>query len=198
MANLKLNKDKLVALVDKVAMDKKNIILAVIVGLTLIYVDFSFVLKPQLAGFKVINGRIIERKKEINKLKTELQQTKDIKLEQEKEGKQLLKSKKIISEGDMPALLKVISDLANKNQVRLNQIKPAKEIKDAKAAKAQKFDVMSITLDLTADYHRLGAFINDLENNDALVWFSDLRAVSNPNDFFHQDVKLVIKAYVKK
>jgi Tfp pilus assembly protein PilO len=198
MANLKLNKSKIIALVDKVAMDKKNIILAVIVGLTLIYVDFSFVLKPQLQASKVIDGKIRERKKEINKVKLDLQASRDIKLEQEKEGKQLSKAKKIISEGEMPALLKVISDLANKNQVRLNQIKPSRDTKDAKSAKAQKFDTISISLDLTAGYHQLGAFINDMENGDALVWLSDLRVVSNPNDFFHQDVRLIFKAYVKK
>jgi len=82
---------------------------------------------------------------------------------------------------------------------------PSKELKpsDAKPSKNEKepqapaFIPVKITLDLTCTYHRLGAFINELENSKDFIAVEEVRIISDPANNYQEKVNLVLKTYAK-
>lgn len=189
-----MNKLNLLNKLESIDLDKKKIILVGVIFLLVIYIDFTYLLKLQLKGIKTLNPKIIKLKKDINNL------TKDSAIIQDLKGKSLkgttgggtLKVKKIISPDQLPQLLQDISDVANANQVKLINLTKISPSKDAKS------DEERISLDLTCDYHHFGAFINALENAGKFMSMEEIKITSDPANYFQQNVKLVLKIYVKK
>lgn len=178
--------------------DKKVLMFIVLASVVIFYLDYSSVLRLQLQSIKKISSNIVNRKKDIGALRKELAELGNLKAKQLSRGKEPAKIKEFITEERLPFLLKEISDIANKNQVRINQIKPSKgAAQDAKQLKLEKSFTVLIALDLTADYHKLGSFLNDLEENKTYFSVEEIKITPNANDLFHQGVKLVLKTNVK-
>lgn len=178
--------------------NNKVLILFVLVSVVIFYLDYSFVLRLQLQSVNKINSNIVNKKKNVGTLHKELAEVQDLKAKQLSQGKEPVRIKKFISEERMPFLLKEISDIANKNRVRINQIKLSKGLaQDSKQLKLEKFFCVLIALDLTAEYHKAGSFLNDLEENETYFSVEEIKITPNANDLFHQGVKLVLKTNVK-
>lgn len=190
---------KLNDLVNKVASDNKTIILSIIIFLIIVYLDFSFIMQSQITANKNIGLKIKALKKDTEKFRKEFADFQEQKNKQKGQANnKMAKLKVLIAEGDIPDLIKEISDLANKNQIRIDQIKPTKEAKDTKQPKAEKFESIKLLLDLSADYHNFGSFINDLENGNVFLAVDKFKIAASPNDYFHQNIELTITTNVKK
>jgi Tfp pilus assembly protein PilO len=184
-------------LLNKLGADIQRLFLIILVGAVVIYADYAFIIKLQLGGIGSAKTKIVKLKKDIAVL------NKDLALMQQSQGqmkqKTPLKPKTIISEDEMTGLLQRIYNLANKNKVRIIQIRP---LKDPKAKEevmgAQKVIPMAIAMNLSCVYHSLGSFINDLENAEQFLAVQDLKIVRSPGDYMRQNVTLNLKTYVKK
>lgn len=180
----------------------KMFFLAIAVCLIAPYLDFAFLMKLQLSGVKNLELKITRLKKDLSALEKDLLRMQELKNKQlEKKDKWLLGAKKIISEEYKASLLQDVSNLANKNGVRIMQMKPEKappSQKQERVSSPEKFTPLLITLDLFCDYHQMGAFINDLENAQILIAVQNIKIASQPKDFLRQKVSLVLRTYVKK
>lgn len=110
-------------------------------------------------------------------------------------------TKEIINEAELPLLLQDITDMANKNNVKILQLNPANKEAAApgkKGATAAGINYSLITLELTCDYHSLSAFIGEIENAQKFMAVEELRINPQSDSIFQQDVTLIIKTYVKK
>lgn len=182
-----------------IQLDNKKITLIVLVFAVIVYVDYSYVLKAQLDSKNSKAVKIAKLEKDLVKLE------KDFALMQQNRGKQIaqLETKRLILESEIPGLLKYISGLANKNGIRITQMSPSKESRprEEKPSKdgnnPSAFIPVKITLDLTCTYHRLGMFINELENSKDLIAVEELRIISNPGNYLQEKVSMVLKTYVK-
>lgn len=187
---------------EKFNLDNKKIILLVLASLVVVYLDFSFFIKSQLNGIKDITPKIIELKSDIGAVSKDLASMQDLKAKQDKtKQSSTVKAKKIIREEDLPDLLEYISGLANKNNIKIMQIKPSKELKtkDSAAVKeAPKFSPILISLDLICVYHNLGLFLTDIENAGSLMGVEALKIESVPTNYQQERVNLVLRTYVKK
>ena len=135
-------------LLNKLGADLQKLVLIVLVGVAVLYIDYAFIIKLQLKSIGGAKTKIIKLKKDIVALDKDLalmQQSQD-----QMKQKTPLKPKTIISEGEMTGLLQGIYSLANKNKVRIIQIRP---LKDPKAKEevmgTQKMMPMAITMDLS-------------------------------------------------
>ena len=194
MINL-LNKfQTLIKLRDK--LDNKTILLIILVWLIIICITFSFLIKLQLATIRAVTGKIIRLEKDTDAL------TKNLALMQQEKIKQktVSKAKKIIPEEEVSLLLQDISNIANKHNVKIMELKPSKEskAKETKATPTAELTPILITLDLFCSYHNLGSFINDLENAEVFMAVEELKITPQQADYFKQRVSLVLKTYVKK
>lgn len=187
---------------EKLELDNKKLILIILIFVIFLYADFNFLLKIQLAALKTSEPKIASLKKDFDNLRKDLVKMQELKKKQIEPGqKTLLRLKKIISSEQLTSLLQDLSNIANKNDIKIEQIKPSKEgqaLKQGKIALIDKFQPVLITLDLTCDYHHLGKFINDIEDGENYVAIQGMKIKSQPNEYFKQKVNLVLKTYVKK
>lgn len=199
---IKLDKNLLLTIRKKLESDKKMTLLIIPVCLILLYLDFTFVMKPQLSGIKTLTPKIIKLKKDLSGIEKDLLRMQDLKNKQiEGKLKQFSGAPKIISEEYIALLLQEVSDLANKNAVRIVQMKPEKAAQSQKQEKVSppaKITPLLINLELLCDYHHLGGFLNDLENAQSFIAVQNIKITSQAADFFRQKVNLVLRTYVKK
>lgn len=179
---------------DLLTLDKKKAILIIVIGLAVISIDCVVFIKLQLRKIKTVAPQVVKLRAEIDTLTKDLANIQDLKRRQN-ETKQKTGDKKIISEEEVPLFLQEISDIANNNKVKIMQIKPAKEIP---AESGAKFNHLIITLDLSCDYHQLGAFLNNLWASRGGIVVQNMKISRDPGNYFSQNVNLVVKTYVKK
>ena len=195
--------EKLSALraLERLELDNKKIILIILFSVFVLYLDINFVFKNQLQALEKIEPVIVGLKKDLENLKSDLGKMQELKKKQIEPSQKALKAKKIIPSEQLASLLQNLSDIANKNDVKIEQIKPVKDTQISKQDKLpgmDKFQPVLITLGLTSDYHNLGKFINDIESGQIFISVESAKITSQQADFFKQKVNLVLKTYVKK
>jgi Tfp pilus assembly protein PilO len=201
----------------KLAQDKKKLAIAAVIFVILLYADFALVVGSQIKGVKDLKAKIIALRKDIDTLNNDIKYVK----KNADSGAAPVKVKKLISEKEIPSLMQNISVLANENGVRIMQIDSVKEVpktskksapgkdgkaaKDAKASKASKAKDASaslisvkIKMDVISGYHKLGNFINEIENADRFCMIEDLLVIRDPADSMKHKISLAVKAYVRK
>ncbi len=191
----------MINLLNKIKLDNRKILLLIIASVVLIYLDFTFIAKLQLNSLKNSKPKITKLRRDLDILNKDLRRMQDLKNKQAEMSKTILaKAKKLISEEQVSALLRDISDIANKNSVKIEQIKPSKEsqVKSDKNAPLAKFTLLSINLELSCDYHHLGKFINDLENADTYMAVQRLNITPKQSNYINQKATLELRVYVKK
>lgn len=205
---------KITKIIDSFSMikwDNKKIILLILCITAILYIDYSFIMKPQIDNLKLLKPKITELKKDIDDLNKDLANLSKFKKEQSNNTG--AKNIKVVSENELSLLLEDISNIANKNNVRIMQISPSKvkdakegkNIKEAKNAKETKketkalnFTTLNISLDLSSSYHNLGKFINDLENGDKFLAVDAMGIAPVKDNYLRHKISLVLKTYVKK
>jgi hypothetical protein len=185
---------------DNIQLDNQKKILIVIFFVLIVYVDLSYILKAQLAGLNSLNPKISRLEKDLKNLNHDLE---NMRIAKGKQGlvkqKAVLKSSKILPEGQISGLMQDISNEANKSNIRIIQIRPSRETLNAKSAiPADKFMPILINLDMICDYHNLGRFINWLENSEVFMQVQELKISTQALDYIKQKVVLVIKTYAAK
>jgi len=179
-------------------LDNKKIALIVIVCVLIFYADFMFIFKLQLKGINATSPKITKIKKDMASLSKELSQMQDLQLLQ-KGRPEAAKHKEIISEDKILLLLQEISDLANKNKIKVIQINTSKQAKAQEETVAgEKLLSVLIVLDLSCDYHALGNFLNALEDSSQYTELQDMKILRDARNYLLENASLVLKAYVKK
>jgi Tfp pilus assembly protein PilO len=178
-------------------LDNKKILLIALFALFIIYIDCHFVIKMQLANLRVLNPKVAKLKKDITAFKKDFAVVNSLKVKPEQAG---VNEKQVISEKDLPDLLEYISEIGNKNNVRIMQIKSSRETKtkEVKPLPGVKFILVYISLDIFSNYHNLGVFINALENGDKFIAVHELKIAPDKKDYMRQQANLTLKTYVKK
>jgi len=186
-------------------MNNKKLILIALLAVFFLYADYTFVLQPRLKNINSLSAKISKRRADIGSLSKDLAKLEEAKRKAKEAGNDIpAKSKSILSDADIPLLLNEISAIANNFQIKIMQIKPVKEIvKDAKGAKtkpakARNFTAELITLELTGDYHDFGKFLNTLEDNKVLLIAEDCKISPLQGNYLQQNIKLVLRTYVKE
>lgn len=183
-------------------LDNKKIFLILVICIIFLYLDFSFIFKSQLGALKITEPKIAALKRDLGNFKKDMLKMDELKKKQiEPAQKSAEKLKKIISSEQLAGLLQDLSDIANKNDIKIEQIKPSKNSqipqKD-KIAGIDKLQPVLITLDLTGDYHHFGKFLNDIEGAQVFIAVQNMKISSGAGEYFKQKVNLVLRTYVKK
>jgi Tfp pilus assembly protein PilO len=181
-------------------LDKKKLILILLIAAAVLYLEATVLLKGQYDGFIALKPKIAKVKKDLQALDADLKRMKEMKAKQAKTGEKPAGNfKRMIFEPQKEALLEDIADIANKHKVTILQMKPVKEtVGAAKGAATAAQAGLLINMELACDYHNLGYFLNDLENGDVIFSVQSMKIKSKEKDYLKQAVSLVLKTYVKK
>lgn len=186
---------------NELKLDNKKIFLIVLACLLILYIDFAFIIKLQLQGIRTLTPKVIKMKKDIDFLAKDLSSMQDLERKAGKDKAQIesLRPKEIISEDKILLLLQEISDLANKNKVKIMQINTSRDKKAPEEIIAgERLSPIIITLDLTCGYHSLGTFINALENARQFIDVQDMKIIRDPRNYLLLNANLILKTYAKK
>ena len=199
-------------LLQDLARDKKKLAIAGVVLAALVYGDFSFVISSQIQGLRSLNQKIVSLRKDIESLNSDIKYVKNT----TSKMVTLVTNKKLPLEKEIPLLMQNISAIANKNGIRIMQIDFTKDaaIQAKKApvsSKSKKADsasvgqgaaaVMSavkVKLEIVGSYHKLGNFINEIENAEKLCIIDELSISRDPANPLKQNITMVVKTYVKR
>ena len=175
--------------------DKQKLIALTLAFVVIVYVDFSFILQAQVKASSNSKIKVTKLQADILAVKRDM----SVMQQNQSKDKALVQAKRIVSEGELLSLLGNISSIAKNNAVRITQINPQKSSRwPAKAGQQQSaFLPVSIKLDMSCGYHNLGAFINDLENNEYAVSVEDIRITPDFSAGLKERVLLTLKTYVK-
>ncbi|MFH0918176.1 MAG: type 4a pilus biogenesis protein PilO [Candidatus Omnitrophota bacterium] len=186
LADLKLDQQKKIAI----------IVLLVLIA----YVDSVYILKAQRSGLKGLNVKIAKLNKDLVNLNQGLENMRLVKVQPGTAAlKKATRPSKILPEGRISEILQEISSAANRFDIRISQIRPSRPAQKEKSAIGQdKLTSLLINLDLVADYHSLGKFIQSLENSPVFMGVQELKISTQLPDYMKQKVTLVIKTYVTK
>jgi Tfp pilus assembly protein PilO len=162
-----------------------------IICLVILVVDYQFLLSAQFRSIADAKNKISQAKSDIVKLEA------DIRLMQEfkKKAQTPQKTQRLITEEDVPAVLKDISDVANKYQLRVMQIRTSREAYNPKS-KSTILGVM-ISLDIFGSYYNFMRFLSDMESKDIFLRLNDISIQSVEATPLIQNIKLSFKTYIK-
>jgi hypothetical protein len=182
-------------------LNRNKIILIVIASLFLAYLDFSLLIQLQSRGISALRPKIVKLNKDIADFTKELSAVKEF--EQNKSlpanQKELARAKKIIKEDELPLLLEDITDMANKGNIKIMQIRPGKDPKaKEETISGVKLIPVTITLNFSCGYHSLGNFISAIENSNKFMLAQEIKILAGKESYLAQEVALTIKSYVKK
>ncbi|MFA4888651.1 MAG: type 4a pilus biogenesis protein PilO [Candidatus Omnitrophota bacterium] len=195
------DKTTIMKLRDKLGLySNKKILLSLLICLVIICLDYSLVIRRQLANLKGLRIKITELKSNLDTFQKDAKNMQDLKIRQLAEEKNpALKLQKLIPEDGVSSFLEDISDAANKNEIKIIQIKPSRASPGKeKNALLAKFPILLVSLEAIGSYHALGKFLNDLEMGN---YFSEVQSLNISNiggNYAKQKISLVLRSYVRK
>jgi Tfp pilus assembly protein PilO len=185
----------------------KNFVWIVLAGCALVlYLDFSVLLRTQLAGMSAQRNKIRVLRSDLAQLQRSLAVFDKEKINQ----RQVLSSaKRLLLDDEIPAVMKFILDMANAAEVKIAQIKPVQQAgrqekkkavsrRTSSPQKPAQVRELSLMLNLTAGYHDLGVFLDTLEQSKQYLLIDNMTVASNPKKYYDHTVTMVIKTYLKK
>jgi type IV pilus assembly protein PilO len=166
----------------------------------IIFLDFFFIMKPQIRWLKDLGTKI-------RQLKSQIEQTdRDIALIVQLQ-KQYQSSKKDMSdierrvpqEEDIPLILQDISSAANSSMIKIFQIRPMKEEKEViLETKSGKYYRIPISIVAKGGYHLFGKFLNKLENSEIFMSINNLEISPSASDYKRHNINLIINTFIFK
>ncbi len=162
-------------------------------------INFFVLMQPQLNSLSKINP-------EIKTLKTDLKNVNNnlARLAQYRKEVDNLRinmdevNEKVRKRGEVPIILEKISVIAEKNNIKINQIVPNPESEEVILENNERryFD-LPVTIKAKGNYHDFGRFINDIENNNEAFIKIGTFTIQNKNDSSKShDINVVLMAMV--
>jgi hypothetical protein len=182
-------------LLQDIKQDKQKLI-AVLIAFGIIFIlDCMFIVKAQLSAAGQLGVKISRLKKDIAAVNKELALIKPaIPGQSGNSGN----GSKMYTEEEIPLLMEAVSLYARENNIKVMQINPVKESMPKEKLPSGEVLGLRVKLNLNARYHKLGAFISDLEKSDHPVFVEEIRISRAADDPMRLDVNLTLRTYVKK
>ncbi len=181
--------------VNEIRQDKNKVVLVLLLCAGLAYADFNFVIGAQIKSVRGLTKKAAEMNKDIRRLETEMQT-----LRQQAAASNTLPAQEIsvLSEGELPFLLKFVSEAARACEVKVMQISANKsEVRD-RGLEAKGVVPVAVKLEMVGGYHNLMAFVNKLETAAYAFFVSELKIAPDRADAQKQRATMTVKTYVKR
>lgn len=182
--------------------EQKKAALIIILAITFLSIDFSFILKPQIKSLNAIALKRHQSGVSFGQYKDNSPYVKNLRADfQNLKNKSEDIEKNIFSDSDMALLLDFLSQKALSCGIKIIQIKPQslsgqkEEISGGGIGYA--FFPLALKLQLNSGYHQLGVFLSQVEENP-LISVEDLRISASTTELTKQITELTLTVYVTK
>jgi Tfp pilus assembly protein PilO len=160
--------------------------------------DFSTVMRLQLGLIASLDKNIKHLDASITELSNNDQRLAQFKAQLDLARKACKSFESMVyHKGDVPKVLKSISSIANDCGITLEQLMPkALSAKPLVENKDGKYYTMTIAIGLRGGYHRLGQFVNRMEQNRLFWQVDELNITADPRDPSREYVKMNLKVLI--
>lgn len=179
---MKLNKEQL-----------EKLILGVVFGIIVIVVLMTLVFGPNLKRIGILRIGIHEEREKVVKAEKEILRFPTVKLNLKRLREEVRQYQVNMPEATPDWLLERLNNLGSETEISFDKIEPRGYI-----TQAGLYWLQGLHIELKTDYHRLGRFINKLENLSPFIKVIDLSIVSNKDNINKHVVKLTVGTYVEE
>ena len=176
-------------------MDQKNWYYILAGLLVLVFVlDYFILMKPQLGTLAKINPEIKILSDNLKRTKTDIARITEYKdqIQKLKEGVDALRLR-VRTKQEVPIVLEKISRIANKNQVKVDQIMPNPlQQKVLLEGNDRTYFDLPIIIEARSGYHDFGRFINELEKDETFFKIDEFTVAAMTGSRLNA-VKLTLK-----
>lgn len=157
--------------------DRKTVLLFGGVAL-LIYLDISFVLKPQIISLNKINSKMKDLHQRLSLISRDILRESEMKDRLEKLREELKKTR-VMFEEEISDVINEISKIANRTNVKIKKISLSKDLEVLLLDSPMgKFYPLTILLEILAGYHHLGRFLDLLESDERFLKIEEINITS--------------------
>lgn len=169
----------------------EKIIFGVTAGIIFVVVLFSFVLGPSFRRSSELRTKIAVTKDKLTEAKLEIEGLAKLKQNLKKQEDKIKQYQQDMPEPTPDWLLGKINSLALETGINFDKMEHRGHI-----SQLGRYWLQGLYLELSADYHTLGKFINKLENASPFLKVLDLSIMADKNNPVKHNVKLTVGAYV--
>lgn len=184
--------------IKKINIDFKNkqiMLLAVLVGIAVLYVYANFILIAQARDtFRTYkNSRKAHR--EVISAERDIAKVEDLKNQVLQYRSKIDSYERMLpAEQEVPGLLENLSLMAKKSGVKIVGITPVSSKESPSAG--QIYHEIPILISAKSGYHELGRFLSDLEGADRFMKVVDIQIKANRTSPKKHDVELLVMTYI--
>lgn len=176
---------------------KETILLTILVVTVIISVYFHLMLRPTIQKLGIILPKVSLLEEELENAEFLIAKKDLISKEQAKLQLAMDEYRKMFpSEQEVPKLLKSLSDMAGKSNMKIVSIKPFAKEDVQTEAKSNIYQEIPVEVMAESGYHQLGQFLNKLENGDRFIIVTNINITTNPDNTAIHDVELLLSTYV--
>lgn len=179
---MKLNKEQL-----------EKSILGIILGIIALVLLMTLVFGPNLKKISRLRGQIREQSGKAANAEREVSDLARLRLSLKGLEGRVGQYKKDMPLATPDWLLERLNILAGETEIDFDKIEPRGYI-----TQAGLYWLQGLHIELKTDYHKLGRFINKLENLSPFIKVIDLSIVSNKDNINKHVVKLTVGTYVEE
>ena len=179
---------------------KKNqkIILYAIIAISLLYADYSLLIKPTLTSIGKTGPMLAQTRRQLAADKSLVANAASFKSQiQDIKEKMAYFDKRFSTKQEISEILSGLSGMAKDSQVKIVSIRPHPAIDVQSAGTGvgvyQKFP---ISIHATCGYHQLGTFLNRFAKEDIFMAVSDIKITADSKDPSQHLVYLLVNTYV--
>jgi len=183
----------------KIPIDLKNtrqlILIAVALGLSVIYAYVSFLLLPQVNGAIKNYNKVNRIRVEVSSAEHDIAKIDGLKKQIEQYSGKVEKYEQMLpAEQEIPKLLEDLSTMAKGSGVKIVGITPiqSKEEPDPDAI----YQAIPIQINAKSGYHELGKFLSELEASDRFMKVVDIKIRGNLPTPKKHDIDLLVLTYI--
>lgn len=171
----------------------ERIILGIIGGIIIIVILMTLVFGPKLKRIKELRIRIHEERNKVIEAEDVVSRLTSIRLNIKKLKGGLKQYQLNMPEATPDWLLGKLNALSSETGIDFDKIAPKGYLEQVGF-----YLLQGLYIELKADYHRLGGFINKLENLSPFIRILDLGITGNKDDVNRHIVKLTVGVYVSE
>jgi Tfp pilus assembly protein PilO len=181
------------------SIDEKNRKYVLLVMVLVIFMVFYFVgFGPQLATLNKINPELKVLTENLDQAQIDIQRESEYRKSINEYEKQFDNINQRINDREkIPQLLKQISVIANKHNVRIDQVLPRVESQDLLLENSDgSFFALPILVEARTSYHDFGRFLNELEVGDLSLTIDEMTLTANERERLAHLARITLKTIV--
>jgi Tfp pilus assembly protein PilO len=186
--------------------------LASVIGLgaLILWVYASAIVQPLLRGGASLNKQVRDAREQLKLLQASTSNDAALHVQHRELEQRVLELRRLLpGEDELPAVIELVSDMANQSNVKIQTIFPQRPVSEddgdkkrkgsagapAESKEATFYKDVVIQIDALAGFHQLGEFLSRIEQGDKPMRIANLRIQPDGRETRRLRIKLLLQSY---